>query len=66
MPWQTHVKPKPRRIRNPVDALRYQRQVLENLRLLEAIDQELSSALSSSSPRSSTLRSVSPFASPSQ
>lgn len=32
------------RLRNPVDALRYQRQVLENLRLLEAIDQELSSA----------------------
>lgn len=32
------------RLRNPVDALRYQRQVLENLRLLEAIDQELSAA----------------------
>lgn len=32
------------RLRNPVDALRYQRQVLENLRLLEAIDQELSTA----------------------
>lgn len=32
------------RLRNPVDSLRYQRQVLENLRLLEAIDQELSSA----------------------
>lgn len=32
------------RIRNPIDTLRYQRQVLENLRLLEAIDQELSSA----------------------
>ncbi|HYD80779.1 MAG TPA: TolC family protein [Paucimonas sp.] len=32
------------RLRNPVDALRYQRQVLENLRLLESIDQELSSA----------------------
>lgn len=32
------------RLRNPIDALRYQRQVLENLRLLEAIDQELSSA----------------------
>ncbi|WP_323145088.1 TolC family protein [Massilia phyllosphaerae] len=32
------------RLRNPVDALRYQRQLLENLRLLEAIDQELSSA----------------------
>lgn len=32
------------RLRNPVDALRYQRQVLENLRLLEAIEQELSTA----------------------
>ena len=32
------------RVRNPVDALRYQRQVLENLRLLEAIAQELSAA----------------------
>ena len=32
------------RIRNPLDALRYQRQLLENLRLLESIDQELSSA----------------------
>lgn len=32
------------RTRNPVDALRYQRQLLENLRLLEAINQELLSA----------------------
>lgn len=32
------------RVRNPLDSLRYQRQVLENLRLLEAIDQELSTA----------------------
>lgn len=32
------------RLRNPLDALRYQRQVLENLRLLEGIDQELSTA----------------------
>ncbi|MEY4710585.1 MAG: putative outer rane efflux protein [Pseudomonadota bacterium] len=32
------------RVRNPADALRYQRQVLENLRLLEAIAQELSAA----------------------
>ena len=32
------------RVRNPLDALRYQRQLLENLRLLEAISQELSSA----------------------
>lgn len=32
------------RVRSPLDALRYQRQVLENLRLLEAIDQELSTA----------------------
>lgn len=32
------------RIRNPLDALRYQRQLLENLRLLEAINQELASA----------------------
>lgn len=31
-------------LRSPLDALRYQRQVLENLRLLEAIDQELSTA----------------------
>lgn len=32
------------RLRNPIDSLRYQRQVLENLRLLEAIEQELSTA----------------------
>ncbi|WP_101049765.1 TolC family protein [Macromonas nakdongensis] len=32
------------RLRSPLDALRYQRQVLENLRLLEAIAQELSTA----------------------
>jgi outer membrane protein TolC len=32
------------RIRNPLDPLRYQRQLLENLRLLESIDQELASA----------------------
>ncbi|PKO57198.1 MAG: transporter [Betaproteobacteria bacterium HGW-Betaproteobacteria-13] len=32
------------RLRSPLDALRYQRQVLENLRLLEAIEQELSTA----------------------
>jgi outer membrane protein TolC len=32
------------RVRNPVEALRYQRQLLENLRLLEAINQELLSA----------------------
>ena len=32
------------RVRNPLDSLRYQRQLLENLRLLEAIDQELSTA----------------------
>lgn len=32
------------RIRSPVESLRFQRQVLENLRLLEAIDQELSTA----------------------
>jgi outer membrane protein TolC len=32
------------RLRSPMDALRYQRQLLENLRLLEAIDQELSTA----------------------
>lgn len=31
-------------VRNPVNALRYQRQTLENLRLLEAIEQELSTA----------------------
>jgi len=29
------------RLRSPVDALRYQRQLLENLRLLESIEQEL-------------------------
>lgn len=32
------------RLRNPLDALRYQRQLLENMRLLEAIEQELSTA----------------------
>jgi outer membrane protein TolC len=32
------------RLRNPVDALRYQRQLLENVRLLEAIQQELAGA----------------------
>lgn len=32
------------RVRNPLDALRYQRQLLENLRLLESIDQELGAA----------------------
>ena len=32
------------RLRNPLDALRYQRQLLENLRLLESIDQELTSS----------------------
>ena len=32
------------RVRNPLEPLRYQRQLLENLRLLENIDQELSSA----------------------
>jgi outer membrane protein TolC len=31
------------RLRSPVDSLRYQRQLLENLRLLEGLDQELSS-----------------------
>lgn len=32
------------RLRSPLDSLRYQRQLLENLRLLETIDQELSTA----------------------
>lgn len=32
------------RLRSPLDSLRYQRQVMENLRLLESIDQELSTA----------------------
>lgn len=32
------------RLSNPIDALRYQRQLLESLRLLEAVAQELSSA----------------------
>jgi outer membrane protein TolC len=31
------------RLRSPIDALRYQRQLLENLRLLESIEQELAS-----------------------
>lgn len=31
------------RVRSPIDALRYQRQLLENLRLLESIEQELAS-----------------------
>lgn len=31
------------RVRSPIDALRYQRQLLENLRLLEGIEQELAS-----------------------
>lgn len=32
------------RLRNPIDALHYQRQLLENLRLLESIEQELATA----------------------
>ena len=32
------------KLRNPLDALRYRRQLLENLRLLESINQELSAA----------------------
>ncbi|MDO8777123.1 MAG: TolC family protein [Burkholderiaceae bacterium] len=32
------------RLRSPLDSLRYQRQLLENLRLLETIDQELSTS----------------------
>ena len=32
------------RVKNPLDPLRYQRQLLENLRLLESINQELASA----------------------
>lgn len=32
------------RVRNPLEPLRYQRQLLENLRLLESINQELSAA----------------------
>jgi len=32
------------RVRSPLDSLRYQRQVLENVRLLEAIDHDLSTA----------------------
>ncbi|WP_395011637.1 TolC family protein [Undibacterium sp.] len=32
------------RLRSPLESLRYQRQLLENIRLLEAIDHELSSA----------------------
>jgi len=33
------------RLRSPLDSLRYQKQVLDNMRLLEAIEQELSTAL---------------------
>ncbi len=33
------------RVRNPIEPLRYQRQLLENVRLLEAIQQELSTAM---------------------
>ena len=33
------------RLRNPIEPLRYQRQLLENVRLLEAIQQELSTAM---------------------
>jgi len=32
------------RLRSPLDSLRYERQILENLRTLEALDQELSTA----------------------
>lgn len=32
------------RVRNPLEPLRYQRQLLENMRLLESIDQDLASA----------------------
>ena len=32
------------RLRNPIDSMRYQRQLLENMRLLESIDAELASA----------------------
>ena len=32
------------RLRSPLDALKYQRQLLENLKLLEGVDQELASA----------------------
>ena len=38
------VKIEQSRVRSPLEAMRYQRQMLENLRLLEAIEQELSSA----------------------
>jgi outer membrane protein TolC len=41
---QDSKKAEAERLRPPLDALRYQRQVLENLRLLEAIEQELSTA----------------------
>lgn len=53
------------RVRNPADTLRYQRQVLENLRLLEAIAQELSAAQVElawliNAPLGETLRVVEP------
>jgi outer membrane protein TolC len=38
------AKAEAERLRSPLDSLRYQRQLLENLRLLEAVDQELSTA----------------------
>ncbi len=56
------------RIRNPIDGLRYQRQLLENLRLLESITQELSAAQVDlaqliNAPLGTALRVVEPAAS---
>jgi outer membrane protein TolC len=41
---QDSKKAEAERLRNPLDALRYRRQLLDNLRLLETIQQELSTA----------------------
>lgn len=41
---QDSRKAEAERLRSPIESLRYQRQLLENLRLLETIDQELSTA----------------------
>lgn len=40
---QDAQKSEAERVRSPIDSLRYQRQLLENLRLLESIEQELAS-----------------------
>lgn len=59
------------RVRSPIDSLRYQRQVLENLRLLETAQQELSTArtelaLLINAPLGAPLLVAEPDASPSR